>query len=368
MRRTKSFTKAAAISDPALTGSVSVSQRSSPRVSQLIANDNDSLSPPALSRKSASSPVLPVLSGHIGTSEIRSPRSPTSEERCRSPTLESPRPTLNIKRLKLIHFNHLSNTKIWKAKIDGWTCCVKEILFDQSDTSKKTIEMFRREVEILRTLPSAPDSHLPQYLGYQFQPDSIQMIMSLYDGSLFDIIVRRKATRDHFSIREIAEYTQQILLGLVVLHSRRILHSDLKSMNIFYEDKVEESEFVNLVIGDLGETKIVNTRGFTFACGTPMWMAPEVFNGDTPYSFPADVYSLGMIMYEMMELEVPYHDFATKWMAIDNICNGVKPTLTQQEHYLQLLDLYSDLIATNPEKRPLAADALFKIKNIIAKL
>ena len=77
--------------------------------------------------------------------------------------------------------------------------------------------------------------------------------MTLYDGTLFDLI----QSRNHkpFSEKEIVCISCQLLEALATLHSKRLIHRDVKSMNIYYE----EGDDKTFVMGDFGESKIIFT-------------------------------------------------------------------------------------------------------------
>jgi len=80
------------------------------------------------------------------------------------------------------------------------------------------------------------------------------------------------------------------------------MHRDIKSMNILVTDDY------SCKLTDFGCVKLVNAQTHlnTVNSGTPLWMAPEVKIGQ--YSFPADVYSLGLVLYEIFEKKLPNYD------------------------------------------------------------
>lgn len=93
----------------------------------------------------------------------------------------------------------------------------------------------------------------------------------------------------------------QICLGLNYIHSKRILHRDLKASNIFVTG-------ANcLKIGDFGIAKVLgNTLEAAFTVvGTPYYMSPELCLSK-PYTLKSDIWSLGCLLYEMAALKVTY--------------------------------------------------------------
>ena len=97
-----------------------------------------------------------------------------------------------------------------------------------------------------------------------------------------------------------AYFLREIGKGLAYLHDRGIVHRDLKPGNIFYEDGYVK-------IGDYGLAKIMASSqhsGQTVSVGTVHYMAPEVGGGN--YDRTIDIYSMGVMLYEMLLGRVPY--------------------------------------------------------------
>lgn len=85
-----------------------------------------------------------------------------------------------------------------------------------------------------------------------------------------------------------------IARGIVYLHSQKIIHRDLKPANILLDVSLTPR------IADFGVSREASTQNATMTkIGTPTYCAPEVLNGDR-YSFPADIYSYGMILCAMI--------------------------------------------------------------------
>ena len=125
-------------------------------------------------------------------------------------------------------------------------------------------------------------------------------------GDLHDLISK---SPNYLSTSLVRQYMAELVYGLNELHKLGIVHRDLKPANIFLDSKGRA------VIGDFGLSRFfshyaehVQVPAFGSSqpdnvsyklCGTPGYIAPEVYtyNG---YSFAADVFSLGSIMYEML--------------------------------------------------------------------
>lgn len=94
----------------------------------------------------------------------------------------------------------------------------------------------------------------------------------------------------------------QITLGLHYIHSRDLIHRDIKSLNIFLtKDNTAK-------IGDLGASRRLDEQGNIIdeltngdKVGTPFYLAPEIWQ-DKPCSKKTDVWALGIILYEICAL------------------------------------------------------------------
>jgi serine/threonine protein kinase len=89
--------------------------------------------------------------------------------------------------------------------------------------------------------------------------------------------------------------------AVAVVHEAGMLHRDLKPSNLLVDADG------HLVVGDLGSAKrLAEVSGFTVTTGTPAYMAPEQAMG-VPLDVRADVYSLGVLTYELLTGKVPFH-------------------------------------------------------------
>jgi len=119
-------------------------------------------------------------------------------------------------------------------------------------------------------------------------------------GSLFDYIHR---DRGKINEREQINIAYEIAVALKYLHSRNVVHCDLKSSNILIDDNWK------IKIGDFGLSRFFtldDTEESKSRIGTPHWMAPEVLKGGK-YQHSADIFSFGMILWEIISLEIPYY-------------------------------------------------------------
>lgn len=119
-------------------------------------------------------------------------------------------------------------------------------------------------------------------------------------------------------LRLLKKWIREILSGLAYLHSKKIIHRDIKCDNIFL-DKVSGT----LKIGDLGGSAFLYKDYATKYIGTEEFMAPEVHEGK--YTVKADIYSLGMAIIEMLTMEKPYKECEGAVNIYEHIKNGIYP-------------------------------------------
>eukprot|EP01156_Anaeramoeba_ignava_P002310 Anaeramoba_ignava/a218058_48.p1 GENE.a218058_48~~a218058_48.p1 ORF type:complete len:291 (+),score=100.80 a218058_48:7-879(+) len=103
----------------------------------------------------------------------------------------------------------------------------------------------------------------------------------------------------------IISYAIDIAEGMKYLHDKGVIHRDLKSGNILItnENHLKIIDF-GLARYKAGETDI--TGEMTINIGTPNWMAPEILRGESDYTPKVDVYSYGLVLWEMVYREIPY--------------------------------------------------------------
>ena len=121
------------------------------------------------------------------------------------------------------------------------------------------------------------------------------------NGDLNDKIKEKKYKNEIFSEKEILKYFYEILQGLYYLHKNRVFHRDLKTLNIFL------TKDNNIKIGDFGVSKKLinnNIYAYTFV-GTPYYLSPEICQNKA-YDEKSDVWSLGVIIYELITLNKPF--------------------------------------------------------------
>lgn len=138
-------------------------------------------------------------------------------------------------------------------------------------------------------------------MGASFHKNEYYMISEyIPKGTLFEYLHIQKSK---FSEYEILNIAYEVAIALKYLHSRKICHCDLKSSNILLDDNNR------IKVSDFGLSRLTNIFSLSEnkgRIGTPHWMPPEIMKG-YKYEEGSDVFSYGMILWEMMTCEIPYY-------------------------------------------------------------
>ena len=179
----------------------------------------------------------------------------------------------------------------------------------------------------------------------QTDSNSITFLSELSGGTLFDYLEGKANDGVYLEEAEIAHLFAQIVLPLHLVHSRQVLHRDLKSQNIFLTKNHN-----HIKIGDFGISKILSSKSKAYTVvGTPCYISPELCEGK-PYNQKSDIWALGCILYEMCTLKRAF-EAPTLPALVLKIMRGTFHPLPA--HYSSSLREFLDsLLALDPNNRP----------------
>lgn len=172
---------------------------------------------------------------------------------------------------------------------------------------------------------------------------NLYMIMDfVHGGELFTLL--RKAQGGRFPDPVAKFYAAEVAMALNYLHTHDIIYRDLKPENILLADDG------HIKIADFGFAKHCEGTTWTL-CGTPDYLAPEVVN-QSRYNKSVDWYALGVLIFEMLYGQPPFHEPEISPMALYNkISKG--PSTIQWPPFFnpRASDLILKLMETDPSKR-----------------
>ncbi|XP_048671440.1 serine/threonine-protein kinase 10 isoform X4 [Marmota marmota marmota] len=241
--------------------------------------------------------------------------------------------------------------KVYKAKNKetGALAAAKVI----ETKSEEELEDYIVEIEILAT---CDHPYIVKLLGAYYYDTKLWIMIEFCPGGAVDAIMlelERGLTEPQIQV-----VCRQMLEALSFLHSKRIIHRDLKAGNVLMtlEGDIRLADF------GVSAKNLKTLQKRDSFIGTPYWMAPEVVlcetMKDTPYDYKADIWSLGITLIEMAQIEPPHHELNPMRVLL-KIAKSDPPTLlTPSKWSVEFRDFLKTALDKNPETRPSAAQLL----------
>lgn len=179
---------------------------------------------------------------------------------------------------------------------------------DFSDSDSKYNEIKRRFVTEARLYKKIEHSNIVKIYDTGLIEDQEKgleipyIIMSYIKGASLSSIIRGEGP---MKVERVVKIARDVLLALEEIHKHRVIHRDLKPANIMIKENTGEA-----VIIDFGIAKeIVDTTRLTSTgalLGSPVYMAPEQFADSSKVGPNIDIYSFGVVIYEMLTGDAPF--------------------------------------------------------------
>jgi len=220
------------------------------------------------------------------------------------------------------------------------------------------LEAFKNEVTVLR---KTRHGNILLFMGCVSKDDQLTIVTEYCQGS--SLFKHLHVLESEFELKQCVDISRQIAQGMRYLHSKAILHRDLKSQNVFLR------EDLTVKIGDFGLATLKtkwNEASKSIATGSILWMAPEIIRmkDAESFTFKSDVYAYGIVLYEIFSRELPYRkgDKNSLNNQIDNqlilyfVATGkLKPDLNKcrKDAPKMMIKLIEDCIKFSKDERPL---------------
>eukprot|EP01125_Pyxidicula_operculata_P004047 TRINITY_DN1574_c0_g1_i3.p1 TRINITY_DN1574_c0_g1~~TRINITY_DN1574_c0_g1_i3.p1 ORF type:complete len:2540 (-),score=589.38 TRINITY_DN1574_c0_g1_i3:112-7731(-) len=228
---------------------------------------------------------------------------------------------------------------VYRARhVDGFNLAIKVL------KATSINDDIQNEIEILKM---CTHQNIVSYFGTVKKEDSLWILMDYMElGSIRDMIDGKKSPLTEPEIAFVCAYT---LKGLNYLHSRGIIHRDVKAANILLSNRAE------IKIADFGVSNYFAKISQNETAGTPLFLAPEVLRRK-PTTQACDIWSLGITLIEMGDGHPPNHNVpvlrAMRQIVSDSIPS---PTFSDPTKWSSnIKDFVSQCLQKDHMKRPSA--------------
>lgn len=224
------------------------------------------------------------------------------------------------------------------------TLAVKSInLYD-----KNTRNQFKNDLRVLRNHKC---ENIITFYGAYFTEGNVKVLLEYMNLGSLDRVLKGIKTKNLSApcVPEsiLSKITSQILNGLFYLHkNKHQIHRDIKPANILVNSKgiVKLTDF-----GISRELEKANYFSHTFV-GSINFMSPERIAGKN-YSFPSDIWSLGLVVYELATGVYPYEEGDGFLAQITSIVEGPEPKLDNKIFSKEFCDFLEKALKKNPDER-----------------
>ncbi|MBL8195252.1 MAG: serine/threonine protein kinase [Blastocatellia bacterium] len=199
----------------------------------------------------------------------------------------------------------------------GFPVAIK-ILHKKLLTDPTAVERFRREARSARAV-NHPNAI--QIMDFGITSDNIlYIVMELIIGISLQKVLEKETI---LNAARVIKLMRQICLALDVAHRKSIVHRDLKPDNILIINAGTFSETVKVIDFSIAKIKQTgddpNITRDNIAVGTPQYLSPEQAQGLKELDHRADIYSLGIILYQMLTGTVPFNSKTTAMTLLQHI-------------------------------------------------
>lgn len=255
-------------------------------------------------------------------------------------------PLLEYQKIRLLGKGAFGVVYLAKSKTTDEEVVIKIINTD--NLSVKELQNALQEGDLLKMLDNPFVIKFKKLFQYK---NTLSIIMEYADGN-YKIISSggdlskkiKQANKKFFSEEQIMEWFCQILCAIKDIHSKNIIHRDIKSQNVFLTKQGV------IKIGDFGVSTQTNSCASTVV-GTPFYLSPEIING-AQYDSKTDIWSLGVLLYELCALDYPFKVPNNSLAALAlKILKG-KYSPISRLYSAEISKLLSQMLSVNPKSRP----------------
>ncbi|KAF9934559.1 hypothetical protein BGZ67_003787 [Mortierella alpina] len=218
------------------------------------------------------------------------------------------------------------------------------------DRLKTSVEALFSEMEVLKDLDH---ENIVQYLGFAQNEETANIFLEYVSGGSIESCLKRSGPFPEAVIRS---FTRQILLGLEYIHSKKIVHRDIKAANVL----VDEQGICKISDFGISKKNAQSQGGYDENVGSlqgsVFWMAPEMVTSKA-YGAKVDIWSFGCLVLEMFTGQQPWKGYAPQQALFTIGSSSAHPPIPETicEEGQRFL---ARCFLTDANQRPTAADLL----------
>ncbi|KAI7730118.1 hypothetical protein M8C21_029375 [Ambrosia artemisiifolia] len=210
--------------------------------------------------------------------------------------------------------------KLYKGSYNGVDVAIK-LLEKPEDNVDKAILMeqqFQQEVKMLAVLKHP---NIVRFVGACCKPMVWCIVTEYAKGGSVRHFLNKRRNKNSVPLKLAVKQALDVAKGMEYVHGFGFIHRDLKSDNLLI------SSDRSIKIADFGVARIeVQNEGMTPEMGTYRWMAPEMIQ-HRPYTQKVDVYSFGIVLWELITGTLPYKNLTDLQAAFAVVNKGLRPTV-----------------------------------------
>lgn len=245
--------------------------------------------------------------------------------------------------------------KVYRGLHEGKTVAIKVL----NASSAQEVDEFVKEFAVIQAIQS---ENVVKLYG-AIRAERLSMVMEFCArGSLFDLLSKAPV---EISWMDVFKLMLQICRGLEAIHSKKVLHRDLKSLNILL------TETGDVRICDFGLSRFDTSKNITTLGrlrGTYAYTAPEIYFGEL-FTVKSDIFSLGIVLWELVyrcvnrSYQYPYAEYPELKMDFQIIIKTAKSDLrpTMPRTPTEMAALIRSCWSRNPSNRPTVGEVYEEI-------
>jgi len=248
------------------------------------------------------------------------------------------------------NLNKIGEGAAGEVFIADWVEKNIEVAIKTMPINMENIHLLCTEINIMK---SSKHENIVEYIdSFIVDTNKLWVVMELMDGGCLTDVLEQF---DHVRLDEsqISHVCVTTLRALRYIHRSHRIHRDVKSDNILLNSRGE------VKIADFGYAAQLTEEKQKrhTVVGTPYWMAPELIRGHD-YGTKVDIWSLGIMLMEMVEGEPPYLEFPPLRALFLITTKGIPPLNNSEQFSPELIDFYNKCLDKEVDKRPGADELL----------